>query len=101
MAGSRRHDEQATTPEPQPGIQGEGRIGPVKGETTLAKLAQQHDIHPNLITQRRAKLLESAADVFGAEQSAAERAVASPPILEGRAERALQVRFCDCSERRG
>jgi transposase len=39
----------------------------VKGEKTLAELAQQFDLHPNLITQWRAKLLESAADVFGAE----------------------------------
>lgn len=37
----------------------------MKGEKTLAKLAQQFDIHPNLINRWRAKLLEGAADVFG------------------------------------
>ena len=44
-------------------------LAAVKGEKTLAELAQQFDIHPNLITQWRARLLESAADVFGAEAS--------------------------------
>ncbi|MBI5317925.1 MAG: hypothetical protein HZB49_00545 [Bradyrhizobium sp.] len=33
----------------------------------MAELAQQYDVHPNPITQWWAKLLESAADVFGAE----------------------------------
>ena len=44
----------------------------MRGEKTLAELAQQYDVHPNLITQWRAKLLESAADVFGAEQTTSE-----------------------------
>ena len=35
-------DEQTTTPEPQPGLQGEGGIGWREGrEETLAELAQQ------------------------------------------------------------
>ena len=38
----------------------------VKGERTLAELAQRFDIHPNLITQWRAQLLEGASGVFGA-----------------------------------
>jgi transposase-like protein len=50
-------------------------LAAVKGEKTLAELAQQFDVHPNLINQWRAKLLESAADVFGAEQGPAEAAI--------------------------
>jgi len=42
-------------------------LAAVKGEKTLAELAQQYDVHPNLISQWRARLLEGAADVFGAE----------------------------------
>ena len=38
-------------------------------------MAQQFDVHPNLVTQWRAKLPESAADVFGAEPSAPEPTV--------------------------
>ncbi|MGF7213740.1 putative transposase [Skermanella aerolata] len=39
----------------------------VKGEKTLAELAQQFDIHPNQITQRKAQLLDGAAGVFGSD----------------------------------
>ena len=47
----------------------------VNGEYTLAELAWRYDVHPDLINQRRARLLEGAADVFGAEPAAAEPAV--------------------------
>ena len=41
-------------------------LAAVKGEKTLAELAQQFDIHPNQITQWKAQLLDGAAGVFGA-----------------------------------
>lgn len=50
-------------------------VAAVKGEKTLVKLARQHDVHPNFINQWRARLLEGAADVFGAELATAEPAV--------------------------
>ena len=56
-----------STPEPRTGLQGESGFGRVKGEMTLADLAQQFDVHPNQITQWKAQLLEGAAGVFGAE----------------------------------
>ena len=55
-----------------PAFKAKVALAALKGEKTLAELAQQYDIHPNLITQWRAKLLESAADVFRAEASAPE-----------------------------
>ncbi len=58
-----------------PAFKAKVALAAVKGERTLAELAQQFDIHPNLITQWRAKLLESAADVFGAEPSTPEPAI--------------------------
>ena len=60
----RAHDE-ADTPEPQPGFQGEGGLAALKGGKPLAGLAQLHDVHPNQITAWKAQLLEGAAGLFG------------------------------------
>ncbi len=58
-----------------PAFKAKVALAAVKGEQTLAELAQRFDVHPNLITQWRARLMEGAADVFGAEASAPEPAV--------------------------
>lgn len=39
----------------------------IKGEKSLADLAQQFDVHPNQITQWRSQLLDGTAGVFGSE----------------------------------
>jgi transposase-like protein len=41
-------------------------LAALKGEKTLAELAQIFDVHPNQITTWKAQLLASAAEVFGA-----------------------------------
>lgn len=50
-------------------------IEAVKGDKTVADIAQKHDIHPNQVTEWRRQLLERAIDVFGGPSTPAEPAV--------------------------
>jgi transposase-like protein len=50
-----------------PAFKAKVALAAIKGEKTLADLAQQFDIHSNQITQWKAQLLEGTAGVFGAE----------------------------------
>jgi transposase-like protein len=49
-------------------------VAAIKGEKTLAELAQLHDVHPNQITAWKAQLLEGAAEVFGSGPAAKQTA---------------------------
>ena len=47
-------------------------LAAVKGDRTLAQLAEQFDVHPNQITAWKAQLEGGAADVFGLGNGAAQ-----------------------------
>jgi transposase-like protein len=51
-----------------PAFKAKVALAAIKGETTLAELAQQFDVHPNQITTWKGQLLEGAAGVFGQER---------------------------------
>jgi transposase-like protein len=52
-------------------------LAAIKGDQTLAALAERFDVHPNQITQWKTELLQRAAEVFA---SAAEKRDAGPDL---------------------
>jgi len=48
-----------------PAFRAKVALAAIKGEMTLAQLAEHFDVHPNQITRWKVQLQESAANVFG------------------------------------
>ena len=57
-----------------PGFKAKVALAAMKGDKTLAELAQLFDVHPNQITQWRSQVLEGAAGLFGADRARRRRA---------------------------
>ena len=49
-----------------PGFKAKVALAAIKGDRTLAQLAEQFDVHPNQITTWKGQLEGGASDVFGA-----------------------------------
>ena len=52
-----------------PAFKAKVALAAIKGEKTLAELAQLHDVHPTQITAWKSQLVEGAASLFGAGSS--------------------------------
>jgi transposase len=59
-----------------PALKAKVALAAIKGDKTLAELAQQYDVHPNQITSWKAQLVNAAAGVF----SSGSAKEATPPI---------------------
>jgi transposase-like protein len=59
-----------------PAFKAKVALAAIKGEKTLADLAEQFDVHAHQITSWRTQLREGAAEVFGGDS----KAEAPPPI---------------------
>lgn len=51
-----------------PGFKAKVALAAIKGDKTLAELAEHFDVHPNQISDWKQQLQDSAADVFGGAQ---------------------------------
>ena len=58
-----------------PGFKAKVALAAIKGDRTVAQLAEQFDVHPNQVTAWKAQLEGGAADVFGPGGGAAQPAV--------------------------
>lgn len=60
-----------------PAFKAKVALAAIKGEKTLAELAEQFDVHANQITSWRTQLLEGAAEVFGGDSK-----TEAPPSID-------------------
>jgi transposase len=59
-----------------PAFKAKVALAAIKGQKTLAELAQQHDVHPNQITAWKAHVMEGVAGSFGSDATGIEAPLA-------------------------
>lgn len=58
-----------------PAFKAKVALAAVKGDKTVAEIAQQYEVHPTQVTEWRRQLMERAGDVFGAPAGPAQAPV--------------------------
>jgi transposase-like protein len=59
-----------------PAFKAKVALAAIKGEKTLAELAQHYDVHPNQITAWKGQLVDAAAGLFGSGSAPSDAAPA-------------------------
>ena len=77
MPRNRRDHGKRSRRKHSPAFKAKVALAAIKGEKTLAELAQLYDVHPTQITAWKARLSEGAAGLFG---GAASRAPPGPAV---------------------
>ena len=72
-------------------------LAAVRGDRTLSELASQFDVHPNQITQWKTRLLDRAAQLFGAGTGQAEKPVDMKVFHAKIGELALEDEFLEAA----
>lgn len=76
-----------------PNFKAKVALAAVRGEKTLAELAQEFDIHPTQIGEWRSQLLERAASVFGGDSDKSKPAVDLKALHAKIGQQALEIDF--------
>ena len=61
-----------------PAFKAKVALAAIKGEKSLAELAQQYDVHPNQITAWKAHVVEAASGLFGSAGAISD----APPAID-------------------
>ena len=67
-----------------PAFKAKVAIAAIKGDRTIAQIAEQFDVHPNQVTSWKAQLEGGAADVFGASAAAHQEPAVDVKLLHAK-----------------